>query len=97
MIETTVLIGLGCSGVGAAIGILGYKRSVDKQNVDAGKGQGVLLTEIGYIKCGIDRIEKKQDSFETKHNSLTERVARVEESTKSAHHRIDRMEIKDGE
>lgn len=32
-------------------------------------------------------LEKKQD----KHNSLIERMVRVEDSTKSAHHRIDEI------
>lgn len=33
------------------------------------------------------RLEQKQD----KHNNLVERMVRVEDSTKSAHHRIDEM------
>lgn len=35
-----------------------------------------------------ERLEKKQD----KHNNLIERMAIVEQSTKSAHHRIDSIE-----
>lgn len=35
----------------------------------------------------IKRLEEKQD----KHNNLIERMAIVEQSTKSAHHRIDEM------
>jgi len=36
----------------------------------------------------IDQLEKKVE----KHNSLVERMVVVEQSTKSAHHRIDRLE-----
>ena len=41
---------------------------------------GAICTKLGYI-------EKKQD----KHNRLIERMYVVEESTKSAHHRIDEI------
>lgn len=61
-----------------------------------------LDTSIAVLKTTIDahkenndkqfeRLEKKQD----KHNNLIERMVKVEESTKSAHHRLD--EIKDGQ
>jgi len=39
---------------------------------------GTILTKIKYL-------EKKMDA----HNGLVERMARVEQSTKSAHHRLD--------
>lgn len=36
----------------------------------------------------IDRLEKKVE----KHNNLVERMVAVEQSTKSAHHRLDKVE-----
>ena len=36
----------------------------------------------------IEQLEKKVD----KHNGLVERMVKVEESTKAAHHRIDKVE-----
>lgn len=49
----------------------------------------VLKTTIDAHKENNDkqfeRLEKKQD----KHNNLIERMVKVEESTKSAHHRLD--------
>ena len=60
---------------------------------------GRLTTEIEAIKEeikigndnmkeNIQRLERKQD----RHNGLYEKVTRCEESTKSAHHRLDAME-----
>lgn len=49
--------------------------------VSIGSFAGVVLTRLKYI-------EKKQD----KHNSLIERMVAVEQSTKSAHRRIDDLE-----
>lgn len=40
-----------------------------------------------HINYRLDRLEDKQD----KHNQLIERMTKVEESTKSAHHRIDEL------
>lgn len=40
------------------------------------------------FKEHFDRVEKKQD----KHNNLIERMVVVEQSSKSAHHRIDMIE-----
>lgn len=50
------------------------------------------LTEIGYIKGGIDRIERKQDAQDARYIGMAERMSAVESSAKSAHHRIDRLE-----
>lgn len=51
-------------------------------------GVGVITTVAvsqNYLNEKIDELARKQD----KHNGLIERMAIVEQSTKSAHHRID--------
>lgn len=48
--------------------------------VSLGSFGGVVLTRLSYL-------EKKMD----KHNNLIERMSCVEQSTKSAHHRIDEL------
>lgn len=48
--------------------------------ISLGSFGGVVMTRLNYL-------EKKMD----KHNSLQERMAVVEQSTKSAHHRIDEI------
>ena len=58
---------------------------------------GILLTvviqalyiayKIGKFEQKLEMLDKKQD----KHNNLVERMVRVEDSTKSAHKRIDDM------
>lgn len=92
-------VGLGCSVAGVAVGIGANKLTIKKdakecndENKIEGQEKGVLLTEIGYIKAGVDDIKRKQDNQEGKHNDLAERVTRVEESAKQAHLRIDRCE-----
>ena len=51
----------------------------------AGVFIGGLAMSIKFIEEQIRRLEEKQD----RHNNLIERMVKVEESTKSAHHRID--------
>lgn len=46
-----------------------------------------IAFKIGKFEEKLTAIEKKQD----KHNNLVERMVRVEDSTKSAHKRIDDM------
>lgn len=89
--------------VGAIIGVLGtilggvlsyaaFHRNSKKDSESEGKEAGTLLTEIGYIKGGIDRIERKQDAQDARYIGMAERMSAVESSAKSAHHRIDRLE-----
>lgn len=54
----------------------------------AGIFVGGLAMSIRFIEEQIKHLEEKQD----KHNNLIERMVKVEESTKSAHFRIDMME-----
>lgn len=56
--------------------------------VSAGIAIGSYAKSISYIEEHINRLEEKQD----KHNSLMERMVAVEQSTKSAHHRIDELQ-----
>ena len=49
---------------------------------------GGILTSARLTTYRIEQLEKKVE----KHNSVVERVTLVEQSTKSAHHRIDDIE-----
>jgi phage shock protein A len=49
---------------------------------------------MDYIKRGIEDIRVEQKAQGRRYDELAERVTRVEESAKSAHHRIDRVEGK---
>lgn len=59
---------------------------------------GILITVVLqalYIAYKLGRFEEKLKTLEykqDKHNNLIERMIRVEDSTKSAHHRLDAFE-----
>ena len=84
-IEVSVLIAvLGCA---LSVGTFFAGRMTAAKN--NGKQDGVILTEIGYLKSGVDDIKRQIHEEDNRHNQLVERVAMVEASTKQAHKRID--------
>jgi cell division protein FtsL len=48
---------------------------------------GIMIEKQRTLEKKMDRLEAKVD----KHNNFDSRIARCEESTKSAHHRIDEI------
>ena len=50
------------------------------------------MTELGYIKKGIDGIEQRLEKQENQYIDVVRHLTAVEESTKQAHKRIDKLE-----
>ena len=84
-----LIIGAACTIVGVLLSYAAFARNSKKDSEASGKESGTVLTEIGYIKGGVDRIERKQDE---RYLKMAERVTAVESSAKQAHKRIDRLE-----
>jgi len=93
-VELTVVISIACTVLGAAIGYATFRKNSEKDAEEEGKTDGVFLTEIGYIKAGIDDIKRKQDKQDELYIKIAERLTAVEASAKQAHLRIDRLEGK---
>lgn len=93
-VELTAVISIACTVLGAAIGFATFRKNGEKDAEEKGKADGVVLTEIGYIKAGIDDIKRKQDRQDELYIKIAERLTAVEASAKQAHHRIDRLEGK---
>lgn len=73
---------------------IGYSRGIKKDSYSAGTVRGTLETDIAYIKHRTDDVLLEQKDTNKSLNALSERVTRVEESTKSAHLRINAVEEK---
>jgi hypothetical protein len=86
------LIGAAGTICGVVFGYIGYQRGLKKECKEDGQNSGALMSDIGYIKSGIDDLKRKQETSEARHFALVERVTKVEESAKSAHHRIEGIE-----
>ena len=81
MIEISVLIGV--IGVALSIGTFFVGRTTAAKN--AGQQTGQVLTELGYIKKGIDGLEKKMERMEQQYNNLDVRVSKLEEIVRIYH------------
>ena len=76
-------------------GYLALRRNNKSDQSEAGRKDGIILTELGYVKSGVDDIKRKQDKQDAQHIEVVQRLSAVESSAKQAHHRIDRIEGKE--
>lgn len=83
------LVSVAAAVSGVAFGYLGYQKGVKRESRQAGMMDGERKTDIEYVKRRVDEILLEQKGTNKSIGALTERVARVEESTKSAHKRLD--------
>lgn len=82
-VEIGIVIVTNLVSIGAWIGgVISFKKHIVEKLNDFKEQQKAIKEEFNK---SIERLEEKQD----KHNNLIERMAIVEQSTKSAHHRID--------
>ena len=80
-------------GVGGLIfGIITATRNKKTDVSKEAKEDGIVLTELGYIKKGIDGIEQRLEKQENQYIDVVRHLTAVEESTKQAHKRIDKLE-----
>lgn len=80
---------VGLIGVICSIVAVSRNRSTEVKN--EGKENGVVLTELGYIKAGVDDLKRDNRDIKGDIKTLDERITRNEESTKQAHKRIDAL------
>ena len=65
------------------------KQSSDKRE---GREDGMVLTEIGYVKAGIDDLKVSNRDLRTELQKTHDIATKAEESSKQAHKRIDNLE-----
>ena len=90
----TALVGVIAALSGMALGWTTRSREVKKEVRTDTQIETALRTDMEYLKRGVDDIRIEQRSQGQRMDALGERVTRVEESSKQAHKRIDRLEQK---
>lgn len=55
-----------------------YKRNLKQDAKSEATNDAVILTEIGYIKSGIDDIKKKQEVEDKRYLEIVSRVSAIE-------------------
>jgi phage shock protein A len=88
-------IGILCTLLGATLGYLNFKRIKEKDEKEEGKNEGITALKLDYISKGVDDIRLDLKAADRKIEDVNTRLIKVEESAKSAHHRIDGLEKED--
>lgn len=87
-----ISIALLCTIVGGVVGVITFSRNKAKDDKSEGQQSGQMLTELGYIKSGIDDIKSEQREQRRINTETATKLASVEASAKQAHRRLDRIE-----
>ena len=87
-----ITIGVICAIIGAIIGVLGFARYSKQDTKEETRSFTRVETKIDLMGVDVRDIKTKIDA-QTDTNAVFEhRLTKIEESTKSAHHRIDALE-----
>ena len=70
---------------------LAFRRTDLQDNKTNAKTEGVMFSDIGYIKACIDRVEKNLNMVDERYRNITERIAKVEESLLNVIKRVDEI------
>lgn len=76
--------------------LLAFKRSERQDHKTEGKSEGLILSDIGYIKACVDRVEKNLNRVDERYRNIVERLAKVEENLANAQKRVDEIVIREG-
>ena len=87
-----IFIGTLSTLLGIFIGIFSLKRSLKQDYKSEGQNEGSFKTDLLYIKKRTDDVLLEQKDTNRNLSLLTERLVRVEESSKAAHRRMDVVE-----
>lgn len=75
-------------------GYMAFARSRKKDDTEEGRNAGTMLSDIGYIKSGVDDIKAEQKEQRKTNIEVVSRITAVEESAKQAHKRIDELSVR---
>jgi len=71
---------------------LAFRRNSTSDVRAEAQQQGAILTELGYIKSGVDDIKAEQRDQRKFNAEVTTKLAALETANTRAHARIDRLE-----
>lgn len=90
--EWTVIISVIAAISGIYLGWIGRSRTVKQDIRDETIQDTELKIDVQYIKRGVDDVRVEQLAQRERFDQLSERLTRVEESAKQAHHRLNRLD-----
>ena len=67
------------------------KEQILRNKKNDGRSEGVIVSDIGYIKACVDRVEKNLNKVDERYRIILERVAKAEEAIVSVNKRLDEL------
>lgn len=89
--NTANWIALIVGAAGILFGLVTLFRNKRQDDTTEGRTAGTIMSDIGYIKAGVDDIKQEQKEQRQTNLEMISRLTAVEESTKQAHKRIDEL------
>lgn len=86
-----ITIGLIATVCSIMFGYMGYQKGLKDENKKLGNNEGILNTDIQYIKRRTDEVLLEQKDTNRNIGFLTERVTRAEEGIKAVSSRVDNV------
>lgn len=74
---------------GIIFGIVGWTRNAKQDTTSEARQDATILTELGYLKSGVEDVKTKLDKQDERYIKISERLTSVEASAKQAHKRLD--------
>ncbi|MGO4540389.1 hypothetical protein [Paenibacillus sp. 2TAB19] len=94
MDQSSIMMLFSAAGIlsGIVLGWIGQNRAIKLNTRNDAGNSATMKTDVDYIKRGVDEMRLEMKDQGRRFDALSERVTRVEESAKQAHHRLDRMD-----
>ena len=85
----TISIALLCSVVAAFVAITTMNRNKEKDSTEQARSDGRIDAKLDFISQSTTSLQSDFKGLKMDIGQMNERLIKCEESTKSAHHRID--------
>ena len=85
------LVGLFASLSSVVFAYLAFRRSDKAEHKTDGKTEGVMFSDIGYIKACVNRVEKNLNIVDERYRDCVERIAKIEVSLTNIIKRVDEI------
>ena len=92
-IDVGVLVGV----TGVLIAIFGYVLNRDRDKKNNATSEAEMKVTLSHISRGVDDIKLDVKTNKEQMNAFSRDLVRVDESVKSAHHRLNKLEEKPNE
>ncbi len=90
------IVSLAASVSGIVFAVLAFKRSERQEHRVEGKSEGLMLSDIGYIKACVDRMEKNLANIDERYRNMAERLVKAEENLFNLQKRVEQITEKGG-